>query len=70
MYICIYIYIYIYIYMYIYMIFQINDKSSFTPVKDDREQTIALHNCKYICKIKAKTTKILKCIKTLLKVYT
>ena len=31
----------IYIYMkYIYIIFQINHKSRFTPVKDDRKQTI------------------------------
>ena len=37
-------------------------------MQDDRKQTIqvALHKCKYIIKIKAKTTKILKCIKTLL----
>ena len=26
---------------------------------------VALHMCKYICRIKGKTTKILKCIKTL-----
>ena len=29
-----------YIYIYIYIIFQINYKTRFTPVKDDREQTI------------------------------
>ena len=47
-YIYIYIYIYkvymhiynIYIYIYIYIIFQINHKSRFTPIKNDRKQTI------------------------------
>ena len=64
--------IYIYIYIYIYINFQIDHKSRFNPVKDYREDTklVALHKFKYICKIKAKTTKILKCIKALLKVFT
>ena len=46
------------LYIYIYIIFQINHKSRI------------LLKCKYIFKKKAKTTKILKCIKTLLKVKT
>ena len=31
---------------------------------------VALHECQYICKVKAKTTKILKCVKTLFTVKT
>ena len=54
-----------------YIIFQINHKRRFTPVKDDPKQTIQVSSFAkvyiYICKIKAKTTKILKCIKTLFK---
>ena len=58
-----------YIYIYVYIIFQINHKSRFTPVKmivNKRYKLVALHTCKHICKVKAATTKILKCIKTLL----
>ena len=58
-----------------YIIFQINHKRRFTPVKDDPKQTIQVSSFAkvyiyiyiYICTIKAKTTKILKCIKTLFK---
>ena len=39
-------------------------------IANKRYKFVALHNCKYICKIKAKATKILKCIKTLLTVKT
>ena len=52
----------------------LNHISRFNQVKDDRKQTIqtivALHECRYIFQIKEKTTKMLKCTKTLLTVKT
>ena len=67
------VHIYIYIYNHL-TVFQINYKSRFTHVKDDRKQTIqtivALHRCRYIFKIKEKTTKMLKCTKNLLTIKT
>ena len=67
------IYIYMYIYIYIY-IFQISHKSCFTPVRADLKQTIQVSSFAwvsiYICKVKAKATKIWKCVKTLFTVKT
>ena len=37
-------------------------------IVNKRYKLVALRKCKYICKVKAKTTKILQCIKTLLTV--
>ena len=39
-------------------------------IVNKRYKLVALHKCKYICKVKAKITKILKCVKTLLTVKT
>ena len=34
-------------------------------IVNERYKLVALHKCQYIYKVKAKTTEILKCIKTL-----
>ena len=39
-------------------------------IVNKRYRLVALHKWQYICKVKAKTTKILKCIKTLFTVKT
>ena len=39
-------------------------------IVNKRYKLVALHKCKYICKIKRKTTKIIKYIKALLTVKT
>ena len=39
-------------------------------IVNEQYKLVALHKCQYICKVKAKTTKILKCIKTLFTVKT
>ena len=39
-------------------------------IVNERYKLLGLHKCQYICKVKAKTTKILKWIKTLFTVKT